>query len=291
MPPRPVANAVVTFGLVSIPVRLYTAISPQAFSFNMLHPKCKSRIRQRYECPTCNEPVVRNDLVKGYEFAKDQYVTFTDDELKRLEQAASPAIEILEFVPLETVDPLHYEHAQYLGPDKGGDKPYRLLVEALRRSGRAAIARTVSRGKEHMVLIRPVADGLVIHALYHGDEVRSLADVPKGDVATARPEEIDLALKLVDHLATQAFDPAKYHDTYRAKLEALIADKVKGEEIAAVPAAEPRAQIIDLMDALKKSLAASKPGAAAAATTDEAAPAAEEAPVAAPKKARRAKAG
>lgn len=252
--PRHTATAVISFGLVAIPVKLYTAVSSSSVGFNLLHEKCKSRVRQFYECPTCGEKVARQDLVKGYEYAKEQYVVFTDEELKRLEQAASPTVEILEFVPAASVDPIHFEHSQYLGPDKGGERAYRLLVEALTRSGRAAVARTVSHGKEHVVLIRPREGGLAMHALYLASEVRSAADIGKGEGPAPRPEEIDLAMKLIEHLASERFDPSKYRDTYRERVDAAIQEKVTGQEVAAVPAAEPQAQIIDIMEALKKSL-------------------------------------
>jgi len=255
MLPRPIKTGVVTFGLVSIPIRVYTAVSPKSIGFNMLHEKCKNRVKQRYQCPVCDVEVPRSDTVKGYEFAKEQYVVVDDDELEALEKAASPAIEIVEFVPLAKVDPIFYEDPHYLGPDKGGDRPYRLLVEALRRSERAAIARTVSHGKEHVVLIRPCDDGLVMHDLYRDEEVRDMAEIPKGEAGEEpKKGEVDLALKLVDHLASETFDPKKYPDTYREKLEGLIEEKVRGQEVVIAPAVEPRAQIIDIMEALKASL-------------------------------------
>src|SRR5215470_6296781 len=177
MPARSVGSGTVSFGLVSIPIKLYVATHSEAPSFNLLHQPCGSRIRQQIYCPRCERTVERSELVKGYEVAKDQYVTFTDDELKALEAAASPSIDIQEFVPLAAVDPVYFETSQYLGPDKGGEKAYHLLADAMRETGVVAIAQHVSRGKERLVLIRPRETGLVLHALYYADEVRSFEDI------------------------------------------------------------------------------------------------------------------
>jgi DNA end-binding protein Ku len=180
MPPRALGSGTISFGLVSIPVKLYTAASSETPSFNLLHAKCGNRIRQQRLCPVCNEVVERNDLVKGYEFAKDQYVRISEDELKALEGEASKAIEISEFVPLATVDPVYFEKSYYLGPDKGGDKPYRLLAQAMDQSSKVALAKFVMRGRENLVLIRSAQNGLMLHAMYFADEVRDFGEIEKG---------------------------------------------------------------------------------------------------------------
>ena len=172
MPPHSLGSGTISFGLVSIPVRLYTAASSANVSFNLLHAKCGSRIKQQTFCPTCNEVVDRASLVRGYEFAKDQYVRVTDDELKALEGEASKVIDIAEFVPLQSVDPIFFEKTYYLGPDKGGDKAYRLLADAMEKGKRVALATFVMRGKESLVLIRPARGGLMLHTMYFADEVR-----------------------------------------------------------------------------------------------------------------------
>ena len=214
MPARSIATGTISFGLVTIPVKLYSATQPSAgVSFNLLHAKDGSRLKQQYVCAKDGEKVERDEMVKGYEFAKDQYVTFTAEELKVLEETASQAIEIAEFVPAEKVDPIYFDKAYYLGPDKGGDKAYRLLSEALRRSGKAALARYAARGKQYLVLIRPVEGRLVMQQLLYQDEVRSFAEVPVADVDLKEPE-LQLALRLIEQTASTEFNPrsALWHD-------------------------------------------------------------------------------
>jgi DNA end-binding protein Ku len=224
-------------------------------SFNQLHAKCGSRIRQQTFCPVCNEVVERAALVKGYEVSKDQYVRVGDEELKALEGEASRTIDIAEFVPLEKVDPVYFEKAYYLGPDKGGEKAYRLLTDAMAKSGRVALATFVMRGKESLVLIRPSHDGLMLHTMFFSDEVRSFAEIDKGMGAKIRDGEMDLAQQLIDGLSNDEFKPETYEDRYRVRVLQLIEQKVEGKEVTvAAPIAE-RAQVIDLMDALKESLA------------------------------------
>jgi DNA end-binding protein Ku len=263
MAPRSIATGTVSFGLVSIPVKLYAATEASAsVGFNLLHGKCGARLKQQYVCSTDGEVVPRDAMVKGYEFQKDKYVTFTAEELKALEQSSTQAIEIAEFVPAEKVDAVFFEKAYYLGPDKGGDKAYRLLAEALRRAGKAAVARYAARGKQYLVLLRAAQGRLVMQQLYHADEIRPLADVPLGDGELKEPE-VQLALHLVEQTASAEFHPEHYRDEVRERTLALIEQKVQGREIAVAPAEEPRAQVIDLMEALKASLAAGKPAAAA----------------------------
>jgi len=254
MPARSIGSATVSFGLVSIPVRMYVATHSEQPSFNLIHGVCKSRIKQQTWCPRCERVVERSELVKGREVAKDQYVLFTDEELKALEAAASQAIDIQEFVPLADVDPVYFQDTHYLGPDKGGDKAYQLLAEAMRDTGMVALAQHVSRGKERLVLIRPFADGLALHTLYYADEVRAFDEVERGPKATVKAAETNLARKLIEQLAADGFTPQQYHDHWRERLQEAVDQKIAGEEVA-VPAVQPaQAKVIDLMEALKQSL-------------------------------------
>jgi DNA end-binding protein Ku len=255
MPPHSLGSGTISFGLVSIPVRLYTAASSANVSFNQLHGVCGSRIRQQTFCPKCNKTVERAELVRGYEFAKDQYVQVKDDELKALEGEASKIIDIAEFVPLTEVDPIYFEKTYYLGPDKGGEKPYRLLADAMEKAGQVALAKYVMRGKESLVLIRPAQGGLLLHTMYFADEVRNFDEVDKGQSAKIREGELDLALQLINGLASEQFSPERYTDEYRHRVLGMINQKVEGQEVTVSEPAAPRAQVIDLMEALKESLA------------------------------------
>ena len=255
MPPHPVAPGTISFGLVAIPVKLYTATSPGNVSFNLLHAKCGSRIRQQTFCPVCNETVERSALVRGYEVAKDQYARVTDEELKGLEGEASRVIDIAEFVPLGRVDPIYFEKTYYLGPDKGGEKAYRLLADAMTRAGQVALATFVMRGKESLVLVRAAQGGLMLHAMYFADEVRDFGEIDRGQSAKIKDGELELALQLIKGLASEEFRPEQYHDAYRERVLDLVNRKVEGKEIAVAAAEAPRAQVIDLMEALKESLA------------------------------------
>jgi len=247
-------SATVSFGLVSIPVKLYTTEETStSVRFNMVHRDCGTRLQQRYWCPTDEVYVERSEIAKGYEFAKDQFVLFTDEELKAIVPEPTNAIEITEFVPLVEVDPVHFEKTYYLGPDKGGPKPYRLLAEAMRRSGRAALARYAARGKDYLVMLRPFEEGLVLQQLRYADEIRDFSEVPVGD-AQVKPAELDLALRLIEQISEDSFHPERYEDQQRQRTWELIQKKVEGEEIVAAPEEAPKAQIIDLMAALKASL-------------------------------------
>jgi DNA end-binding protein Ku len=254
MPPRSLGSGTISFGLVSIPVKLYTAASSESPSFNLLHAKCGNRIRQQRLCPVCNEVVERDDLVRGYEFAKDQYVRIADDELKALEGEASKAIEISEFVPLATVDPVYFEKSYYLGPDKGGEKPYRLLAEAMAQAGKVALAKFVMRGRENLVLLRSSQNGLMLHAMYFADEVRDFGEIEKGESAKISGAETNLAMRLIDELSSDQFKPEQYEDEYRQRVMDLVNSKAEGKEITVVEPVAQRAQVIDLMAALKESL-------------------------------------
>jgi DNA end-binding protein Ku len=255
MPPHSLGSGTISFGLVSIPVRLYTAAGSANVAFNQLHGVCGSRIRQQTFCPKCNRTVERAELVRGYEFAKDQYVQVKDEELKALEGEASKIIDIAEFVPLADVDPIYFEKTYYLGPDKGGEKPYRLLADAMEKAGQVALAKYVMRGKESLVLIRPAQGGLMLHTMYFADEVRNFDEIDKGQSAKIREGELDLALQLIDGLASETFSPDRYTDEYRHRVLGMINQKVEGQEITIAEAPAPRAQVVDLMEALKESLA------------------------------------
>jgi DNA end-binding protein Ku len=271
MPARPIGSGTISFGMVSIPINLYASgESKAAVSFNLLHAKCKSRLKQQYVCPKDNEIVPRDQMVKGFEFSKDQYVAFTEEELKAMAEETQRAIEITEFVPATQVDPVYYDGAYYLGPDKGGEKAYHLLVEAMRKTGRSALAKWSARGKQYLVLIRPVSKGLVMQQLLYADEVRPFSEVPVGD-ADVKESELKLAVQLVEQIASDEFRPENYEDEVRKRYHEAIQRKVEGQEVTAAPE-QPKAQIIDLMEALKASLAskgAAAPGAKPAAAPEE----------------------
>jgi DNA end-binding protein Ku len=255
MPARAVLSGTISFGLVSIPVKFFTAASSEQVSFNMLHKKCGGRVKMQFVCPTDNEVVERSDTVKGYEYAKGQYVQFTEEELKALETERGGSIEITEFVPVASVDLVQVEKSYYLGPDKGGDKAYRLLGEAMAAKSRVAVGRWSARGKEQVVLVRPYGkDGLIIHQLYYSNEVRAFSEIDTGATFTFSDKERELAEKLVEELGTDSFDAEKYTDSFSERVKAAVDQKVAGQEITIAPEA-PKAQIIDLFEALKKSLA------------------------------------
>jgi DNA end-binding protein Ku len=260
MPARSIGTATISFGLVSVPVSIYSASESKAsISFNMLHKKCGTRLKQQYICPKDNNEVVtRDDTVKGYEFAKDQYVVLTAEELKALEEKATSTIDVLEFVPLATVDREYMEKVYYLGPDKGGDRAYRLLAAALKETGRAALGQYAARGQQHLVLLRPLNGVLVMEQLHYADEVRPTTEVtiPAGDVKEA---ELKLAKQLIDQTSNEAFEPSKYKDTVRERVLETIQRKVDGQDITADITPGSDTKMLDLMQALKASLAGDKP--------------------------------
>jgi DNA end-binding protein Ku len=255
MPPHSLGSGTISFGLVSIPVKLYPATASGNIAFNLLHAACGSRIRQQTFCPVCNRTIERGELVKGYEFAKDQYARVTEDELRGIEGEASKIIEIGEFVPLEKVDPIYFERTYYVGADKGGERAYRLLADAMAKSARVALAKFVMRGKESLVLIRSAQDGLMLHTMYFADEVRDFGEIDKGQSAKFKGGELELAQQLIDGLSNDEFKPEEYQDEYRARVLDLIDRKIEGKQVTAAAPVAPRAQVIDLMDALKESLA------------------------------------
>jgi DNA end-binding protein Ku len=254
MPPRSIGSGAISFGLVSIPVKLFLAASSQAPSFNLLHAECGSRIRQQRFCPTCNKVLEREELIRGYEIVKDQYVKVTDEELKALEGEASEAIEIAEFVPLAKVDPLYFERSYYLGPDKGGEKAYRLLADTMSQVGKVALAKVVMRGKENLVIVRSAQNGLMMHTMYFANEVRDFSEVPKGETAKISAGETQLAIRLIEELSNEEFEPEKYTDEYAERVLSLVNKKAEGQEISLAQPQPQRGQVIDLMAALKGSL-------------------------------------
>ena len=256
MPARPIGTATISFGLVSVPVSLYSSSESKAsVSFNMLHKKCGGRLKQQYICPKDeNQVVERSDTVKGYEFAKDQYVILTTEEVKALEEKATGMIDVVEFVPLAKVDREYLDKVYYLGPDKGGDRAYRLLVAALHDTGRAALGQYAARGKQHLVLLRPLNGVLVMEQLHYADEVRPTTEVtiPEGEVGS---KELALAKQLIEQTATDTFEPAKFKDTVRERVLETIQRKIEGQDITTDEAPQGGGKILDLMEALKQSLA------------------------------------
>jgi len=253
---RSIASLTISFGLVAIPVKLYSAtVSSERISFNLLRQKDGSRVKQQYIAVNDGTIVERSEMVKGYEFAKDQYVMFSAEELKALEDTTSHAIDIGQFVPLESVDPVYFDGTYYLAPDKGGAKPYTLLATALRKAHQAAIGRWISRGKEHIIVIRAMGDGLAMHQLHFKAEVRDLKDLGI-EAAPVSESELKLAQQLIDHLATKKFDPNEYTDEHKARVEVAIQKKVEGKEISLAegPTAAKGGNVIDLMEALRASI-------------------------------------
>jgi DNA end-binding protein Ku len=254
--PRALQSASLSFGLVNIPVKLYPATSSKAVSFHLLHKADGSRVKQQFYCPADKKTVSRAELIKGYETKENAFVELSDDELKAIEDAANRSVDIQEFVPLAAVDPVYFEKTYYLGPDKGGEKPYRLFSGAMSKQNRVAVAKFVMRGKEHLVLIRPTPDGtrLILDTLYYADEVRNIQDI-EAPAAKITDREIELAERLIKELSSEKWQPGKYRDTYREKVLNLIKQKEEGEEVISPPAPQRGAQVVDLMAALKRSLA------------------------------------
>jgi DNA end-binding protein Ku len=224
-------------------------------SFNLLRQKDGSRVKQQYVAVNDGTLVERSEMVKGYEFAKDQYVMFSAEELKALEDTTTHAIDIGQFVPLDSVDPVYFDGTYYLAPDKGGAKPYTLLATALKKAGQCAVGRWISRGKEHMVVIRPMGDGLAMHQLHFKAEVRDLKDLGIEPAQVSEPE-LKLAQQLIDHLAAKRFDPNEYMDEFKGRVEAAIQKKIQGKQIslAEAPVAAGGGNVIDLMEALRASI-------------------------------------
>lgn len=252
--PRAFASAQISFGLVSIPVRLFTATeASEKISFNMLHRDCGSRIQQQLYCPKDERTIDRTETVKGYEFSRGQYVTFTEEELKLLEEKATQTIEISEFLPREAIDPIYFAKANYIAPDKGGARAYTLLAKALEQTGRWALAKYAARGKQYLVILRPLEKGLVMQQLFYPNEIRSMDELDLGD-AVVKDNELKMAVQLAEMGASDEFHPENYRDEVAERTRAMIQKKIDGEEITAAEAEQPQAQVIDLMEALKASL-------------------------------------
>lgn len=253
MAARSIGSTMISFGLVSIPVRIFTATSSQSVHFNQLHEKCGSRVKQRLWCPVDEQYVERDEIVRGYEFAKNQYVQFTGEEMRALEAERFQTLDLVEFVPEDTVDFLYIDGSHYLGPDKGGDKAFHLLAKAMRRMKRIAVGRLWWHGKVQLVLLRPYQKGLLLHQVYYAGEVRAYDDVELGEAKGFSATEEELAAKLIEQLSAERFEPGKYRDEYAERVRQAADQKVAGQEVTVAPE-QPVAQIVDLFDALKRSL-------------------------------------
>lgn len=252
---RAFASGQIAFGLVSIPVKLFSATeASEKINFNMLHKECGSRIQQQLFCPKDERTIDRTEVVKGYEFARGQYVLFSEEELKAIEERSTQQIDISEFVPATAIDPIYFAKANYLAPDKGGDRAYTLLAKALEQTKRWALAKYAARGKQYLVVIRPLAGGLVMQTLFYPNEIRSLKDLEIGE-AVVKDNELKMAVQLAEMGASDEFHPELYRDEVAERTRELIQKKIDGEEITSAEGEEPRAQVIDLMEALKASLA------------------------------------
>jgi len=244
-----------TFGLVSFPVRLFSAARGETISFNMLHKQDHSRIKQVIYCQAEDKPVPRSELVKGYEYEKDHYVEIDDEEIKKVAPKTAKVMEILEFVKADQVDPIYLESSYYMAPDEGGEKPYALLFEALRETRYYAIAKVAMHNREHIVILRPGNKGVLLHTMYYSDEIRQVEEF-RTDTSQVKEKELNLAKMLIESLIAE-FEPQKYTDNYRANLQSLIQAKLEGQVVVETPAPHI-APVIDIMEALKKSLAEQK---------------------------------
>ena len=226
---RPISRGVLSFGLVSIPVELYSAIEDHNIRFHLLHKKCGSRVRNQLFCPVCKVVIERDETVRGYEVSKGQYVRVEDAELEALEAEANSSIEMREFIPIEKVDPIYFESSYYLAPDKGADKPYRLLADTMAKTGRVALAQTVFHNKEALVLIRSVKRGLILHFLFFKDEIRDFDAIAKGEDIKLPSEQLELGRGLIEKMSSADFEPEGYADEYRERARAMIEKKVEGQ--------------------------------------------------------------
>lgn len=242
----------ITFGLITIPVRLYTAARTERVSFNQIHGVCGSRIKQQTFCPHCDRVIERSELVKGFEVEKERYVIVNDDEVKQIAPASSDNMEIFEFVKAQGIDPIYFDASYFMVPEEAGKKAYYLLLQTMNKSGYSAIAKITMHQREYTVVVRPHADGLLLHTMFYPEEVRELPEFRRDESVTVRPQEVELAEKLVEGLATD-FDPSKYHDEYQQRLMGMIEAKKEGQTIEG-EAPKKRAPVIDLMQALQKSL-------------------------------------
>ncbi|MEO6079605.1 MAG: Ku protein [Steroidobacteraceae bacterium] len=261
MAARSFASVTISFGLVSIPVDIYsTEVAAKRISFNLLHAKDGARVKQQYICALDGEVVERSEMVKGYEYEKDRYVMFKPEEIKALEEAGSKSVDIAEFVPLETIDPIYFDRTYLLAPSKHGGKPYALLNEAMRQSKLCAVGRWAARGREYVVLIRPLETGMAMHQLFFKDEIRSLKELGMPDAPELSAAELKLAKALIEQTTAKRFDPNQFHDEFRARVEAAIDKKIKsGKEISSFESPEDDrgpvgGNVVDLMEILQRSL-------------------------------------
>jgi DNA end-binding protein Ku len=260
MATRSFASVSISFGLVSIPVDVYSAeIASSRLSFNLLHAKDGARVKQQYICALDGEPVERSEMVKGFEYEKDRYVMFKPEEIKALEEAGSKLVNITEFVPLNTVDPMYFDRTYLLAPSRNAAKPYALLNEAMRQTGLCAVGRWAARGREYVVIVRPVEGGMAMHQLFFKEEIRTIKEVPVGDTPELAPGELKLAKALIEQTTAKRFDPNEFHDEFRSRVEAAIQKKIKsGKEIShfetSDAAPETAGNVVDLMEVLQRSL-------------------------------------
>jgi DNA end-binding protein Ku len=267
--PRAFASGQIAFGLVSIPVKLFSAAeASEKISFHMLHADCGSRVQQQLFCSKDEKTIDRGEVVKGYEFSKGQYVLFNEEELKALEEKATQQIEIVEFLPNSQIDPIYFQKANYMAPDRGGDRAYALLAKALEQTGRWALAKYAARGKQYLVVLRPVGKGIVMHQLFYPNEIRSMDELDLGE-PVIKDTELKMAIQLAEMGANEEFHPENYRDEVRERIRALIQRKIDGEEITSADTEEPRAQVIDLMEALRKSLGGTQPKTRTASATSK----------------------
>ncbi|MGH7995720.1 MAG: Ku protein [Opitutaceae bacterium] len=255
MAARSISSLTIAFGLVAIPVKLYSAtVGSERLRFHLLHARDGSRLKQQYVCLEEQQVVGREEIVKGYEFAKDQYVMFRPEELQAMEEAGTHSVDVAQFVPLAAVDPVYFERTYYLAPDQGGGKPFTLFVTALRESGRCAVGRWASHGRDHPVILRPIGNALALHQLHFAPEVQSVEALGV-ESAKVREAELKLARRLIEQQSAETFDPADYPDEVKARVEEAIQRKVEGREVTiAEPRPAPGGNVIDLMSALKASL-------------------------------------
>jgi DNA end-binding protein Ku len=244
-----------TFGLVSLPVKLYSAARSESLSFNQLHKTDHSRVKQVIYCQAEDKPIPRSEIVKGFEYEKDRYVVIDEEEIKKAAPKSAKTMEILEFVKSSEIDPIFFESSYYVAPDEAGEKPYALLLEALRKTGYVGLAKVTMHNREHIVILRPGRQGIVLHTMYYADEIRRTEEF-RTDTSIVKEKELELATTLIQALAAD-FQPEKYHDTYRENLKALIQAKVEGRQVVEAPAPQ-LAPVIDIMEALKASLNAAK---------------------------------
>ena len=245
-----------SFGLISIPIRLSPAARTERISFNQLHKVCHTRLKQPLFCPTCNRMVERNEVEKGYEYQKDQYLLFTEEELENIEPESARTMEILEFVKIDEIDPLYFDASYYVAPEDAGARAYHLLLEAMQKSGYAGIAKVTMHSRENIVIIRAADKGLTLHTMFYSNEIRSAAEFGNTDKSELKEQERTMAVQLIENLSAP-FQPEKYHDTYQEGLKTLIAAKAEGQDVVAPPhISQPAA--VDLMAALKQSLSETK---------------------------------